>query len=140
MKATLPDKFKARIGGYLGWSFSVALTPDGLEYTEFAGKFLPVATKILTPSAARWQAFRHALEKADVWRWKKEYANPDVADGTVWEFTCEWDGLEIRTAGSNAWPGDADPNRTATDPMAESKRFDHFLRAISELLGGEPFE
>jgi hypothetical protein len=138
MKQTLPGKFEARIGGYLGMSFSAILAENGLEYTEFAEQYVPLAAKIFRPSAKQWHALEQALDEIDVWRWKKEYLNPKVRDGTSWEFECEWGPRKVRTGGSNAFPADDDPRKLALEK--ESKRFDRFLAAISRLLGDEPFE
>lgn len=135
----MPRKFEARIGGHLGWSFSATLTGSGLEYVEYAEEFVPMAAKILSPSPAQWHALWKTLDQLEVWRWKNEYINTHVRDGTSWEFECEWDGRQIKTAGSNAFPGDPDPGKP-TNSQDESKRFDSFLLAISQLLGGEPFE
>ena len=139
MKPTAPVTFEARIGGHLGWSFSASLTDNGLEYVEYAEEYTPMAAKILVPSPARWRALRQTLDRLSVWSWNAEYLNPHVRDGTSWEFECEWGDRAIRTGGSNAFPSDPDP-RKATHSQNESRRFDAFLRAISQLLGGAPFE
>lgn len=140
MKASQPGKFEARIGGYMGWSFSATLTDKGVEYVEYAEKYAPMAAKLISPAPARWRALAKKLDELAVWDWKREYINKTMKDGTSWEFECEWGGRKISTGGSNAFPGDADHRKAATDPVNESNRFDRFLQAISELLGGEPFE
>lgn len=138
MKPTRPGQFEARIGGYLGMSFSALLTGTGLEYTEFGEQYVPLATKTFRPAAAQWRALEKTLDDVQVWHWKKAYLNPKVRDGTSWEFECAWGGRKIKTGGSNAFPADDDPRKTAME--IESPRFDRFLAAISRLLGGEPFE
>ncbi len=139
MKEPLPRKFEARIGGHLGWSFSASLTDQGVEYTEFAEEYVPMATKTLLPDEPQWQALRNAMDESELWSWRPEYINPNVKDGTSWEIECDWDEQTIRTAGSNAFPSDPDAQK-ATFSQDESKRFDSLMRAISQLLGGEPFE
>ena len=138
MKKNLPEKFEARIGGVLGMSFSAILTAEGIEYTEFADQFTPLAKKLILPDPAQWQAFANELDAVAVWDWNPEYLNQQVRDGTSWEFECQWGRHKIKTGGSNAFPANNDPRQTARE--AESRRFDELLRAISQLLGGMPFE
>ncbi len=139
MKQSMPSKFEARIGGVLGFSFSASLTGKGVEYTEFADGYTPMVTKIIQPTSAHWHALKKMMDQVEFWQWNREYFNPDVLDGTSWEIECEWGHHAIRTAGSNAFPSDPDARRP-TYSENESKRFDSLLRAISQLLGGEPFE
>lgn len=139
MKQTSPSTFEARIGGALGFSFSASLTPQGVEYTEFAEHYAPMATKTLTPTAAQWRALKKGMDEVDLWHWNSEYINPYVKDGTSWEIECVWGDQTIRTGGSNAFPSDPDAG-LVTNSQSESKRFDSLMRAISQFLGGEPFE
>jgi len=139
MKQAMPRKFEARIGGVLGFSFSASLTDKGVEYTEFADGYTPLVTKVINPTPNQWRALHRVMEETEFWRWNREYFNPDVLDGTSWEIECEWDNQTINTEGSNAFPSDPD-GRIPTYSENESKRFDSLLRAISQLLGGEPFE
>jgi len=139
MKQALPRKFEARIGGVLGFSFSISLTDKGIEYTEFAEGYVPMTTKRVVPAPEEWKKLHRVMDEVELWRWNREYFNPDVLDGTSWEIECEWDDQAIRTGGSNAFPSDPD-SRIPTYSENESKRFDSLLRAISQLVGGEPFE
>jgi len=139
MKQALPRKFEARIGGVQGFSFSASLTEKGIEYTEFAEGYVPMLTKLVTPTPSEWKKLHSVMETVEFWRWNREYFNPDVLDGTSWEIECEWGDQSIQTGGSNAFPSDPDGQKP-TYSENESKRFDSLLRAISQLLGGEPFE
>jgi hypothetical protein len=139
MKQAMPSRFEARIGGVMGFSFSASLTDKGVEYTEFAEGYTPMVTKVICPTPDQWQALHRVMGKVEFWQWNPEYFNPDVLDGTSWELECHWGDHTIQTAGSNAFPSDPDARRP-TYSENESKRFDSLLRAISQLLGGEPFE
>jgi len=67
----------------------------------------------------RWDAAR-------VWKWKADYTNPAILDGTLWSFVADFGDLSIATRDRNAYP--------------EQTQFDAMLAAVQELLGGKTFQ
>lgn len=139
MKQSKPIRFEARIGGIQGFSFSASLAGEQVEYTEFSEGLQPILTEKLVPSPSKWHALHKAMDDVALWHWESEYFNPNVIDGTSWEIECVWGDKSIQTAGSNAYPSDEDPAKTAYCPNIPD-RFDKMLRAVSALLNGAPFE
>jgi hypothetical protein len=119
-----PEIFEAHVGnGYAGY-FTVELQPDGWLAWVLGGGPEPEGPIIMRPSPGNWQAFRLALDDADVWSWAPDgYKDDSVADGDYWGVTIEWDGRCLRSFGANAHPAGY---------MA-------FTRAVSRLAGGRTF-
>ena len=114
------------------------LTPDGLCYqAEHDMDDIP-AVEYIQPTERQWQNFRATLDRLEVWDWQRRYEPEDViCDGTSWSVEIVYDDRALRTAGSNDFP--EDPGATPETPNPH-KRFDRFLRAISRLTDGRPFE
>ena len=126
-----PAKLSLGIGGFLGASYRVELV-EGTATVRylynpqtFTASKGTEEEKIEIP-LQRWIAFRKGLDAASVWNWKKEYGKKDVADGTVWDVTIEWDDKKISSRGDNAYP--------------KAKQFAAYKSAVRALLGGKNFE
>lgn len=114
-----PEEFEANVvEGY----YSVELQADGSLTWAVDGR-RPEGPVTTTPSPEDWQAFRVALDEADVWAWADTYQDPGVADGDYWGVAIRWDGRSVRSSGANAFP----PGFLA------------FTRAVSRLVGGRTF-
>jgi hypothetical protein len=50
--------------------------------------------------------FYKKLAEAQVKHWKRYYDEPDILDGTQWEFRLTSADLKVETGGSNAYPPD----------------------------------
>ena len=132
--SALPSEFSAFIGGFDGKSYKVELSGEqGVLHLEgphmFAvkGKDNPQAKKTVIPvDPAKWKAFRKALDEAKVWEWKKEYINPEIMDGTVWELKVKYADASATVSGSNAYP--------------DKKQFAAFRAAVVALTGGKEFK
>ena len=49
--------------------------------------------------------FLHILEEIHIGKWKREYVDIDVLDGTQWDLTIEYtDGSKLDFYGSNDYP------------------------------------
>jgi hypothetical protein len=91
----------------------------------------PSKTLRCTPDEDGWRSFWAAMDRIDVWNWKKNY-EPEgmtVLDGTQWHLELRHNGRTIRTKGDNAYPGGYN-----CDFSADSA-FGQFLAALGELTG-----
>ena len=73
-----------------------------------------------------WDEFRQQLNQAEVWKWRRQYDDLTVVDGTVWELEIEYSDQSIVSSGNNAYPTE--------------KQFNLFLDAVSDLADGNLFE
>ncbi len=131
-----PRQFSASIGGFMGGSYKVELQGGAVTYTTFgAGRRNPKSTKI-TPTAAEWREFRNALDEVKVWRWRAEYMDRRVMDGTQWSLDVAFADRAVKARGSNSYPGaDGRPNGRP-EPTAS---FTRYLSAVERLIGGRTF-
>ena len=103
-----PEKFEASIGGYDSPSYEVKLQPDGtVLYQHSSDGIRPMSInskeKGIEVSEELWQEFRQALDRANVWTWKKYY-DSCIVDGTQWETTIVYKDASVRSGGSNNYP------------------------------------
>ena len=104
----IPEKFEASIGGYDGPSYEVKLQSDRtvLYHHSSNGIMLlsidPMENGIEV-SNDQWREFREALDRANVWTWKKYY-DSCIVDGTQWETTIVYKDASVRSGGSNNYP------------------------------------
>jgi hypothetical protein len=118
----VPEKFAAHIGGFLGETYAVELRQGKLRYeVHRAGVLKNTAT--LTPKPEQWREFRASLDQAGAWKWKPEYINRKILDGTQWHLEIRYPDRQIQVKGSNATP----------------KEFPSYLAAVEKLLGGKTF-
>src|SRR5689334_18169658 len=126
-----PLRLKAWIGGFTAASFRVECQ-GGAPLIYSAGS--PEDLFDVTPTEKAWAAFREDLDQIGVWQWQENYNDPDVLDGTQWEFEVQYPDRSIRCSGSNAYPdaqGQACPQLSAG--------FRRLLGSISALAGRRPF-
>jgi hypothetical protein len=124
------------IGGFMGPSFSVELTPEGLRYESFDEGHTNRRKVMIQPQSENWEALKRAVEKANVWQWQSEYYM-EMMDGTSWELEVVWGPRRIQSTGSNAYPDASGAQSKDWNPGAG---FEGILRAVSKLVGGRPFE
>ncbi|TXH73364.1 MAG: hypothetical protein E6Q88_05395 [Lysobacteraceae bacterium] len=122
-------RFEVAIGGFFGPSFEVrAEGPAQLVYRANRHSFVTAPgtkqTKIKV-SPAQWRAFCAEIEDIGVWSWKSRYENSSVNDGTKWSVRMQFGANTLDASGYNAYP--------------EQERFNRFLRAVRELIGGREF-
>jgi hypothetical protein len=90
----------------------------------------------LIPEPKKWDRFWMVCERANIWRWEKSYDAYGIVDGTSWAIHIKIGDREIHSEGSNAYPGDDFSKNKEEYP----KPFRTFLRAVSRLANGLPFE
>ena len=156
MKA-LPERLCISIGGYFGPCYDVTLKKGRLTYTYSSGpssaqkeqrdvvnpelrrlmglKPLPQPEEI-QPSARQWQTFRRALDRLNVWSWKRKYLDPHVCDGVGWSVKIAYSDRSLVSGGSNGFPG-RDGRAISSRADGTDKTFAKFCRAVARLVGRE---
>jgi hypothetical protein len=135
----LPERLSVSIGGHFGTSYSVCLEGTALTYecTKSVESF-PLKwesrSKQIQPSNERWQVFRAALDRIDVWRWQTEYFEP-VCDGTGWSAEIVYSDKAVSSHGSNCFPG-RDGRPVSIVDRTKGDTFERFCLAVSALVGG----
>jgi hypothetical protein len=137
----LPKRLYIGIGGYFGSCYSVHLEKGHLTYThQKEGTRFPetresVSEKI-QPTQKRWQAFRAALDRLNVWCWQEHYLDPGVCDGTQWSLKIAYPDKAVISGGSNSFPGRNGEALSLTAQRNE-KTFARFCCAVALLVGRE---
>lgn len=134
----LPARFELYIhGGIFPPSYSVKVQGESLVYSAreaVPGSYaLRERSEVIRPTAERWRRFWKAMDEVGLWDWRPEYPNPRVADGTRWGLEIAFGGREIRSSGSNGYPGGP------ADSPEPSRVFEAYRKAVEDLLGGESF-
>ena len=118
------EYMKFMIGGYIGW--------ETIEVIEVDGKYTVKYQKALWED---WQVFDNIdlkdwstkLEEVHINRWRKEYMNTGILDGTQWNLEYKAKDKRCRHIyGSNAYPDN----------------FDDFMQALGalyEIIGVQTF-
>ena len=132
----IPQTFSVRIGGMLGSTFRVELSGKTLDYSVTRRRETSAPVKV-TPTTEQWREFRKALDEANVWRWKSDYLNRRVMDGTQWSLDITYADRSIKAAGSNSYPDD---KGKANGQPQFTPAFARYLAAVEKLLGGKPFK
>ena len=92
----------------------------------------------IQPTEQRWQAFRAALDRLDVWHWHPDYPNSAmVCDGTSWSVEIIYPDHQVVSVGCNCFP-DENAGSVPIHARRRNDTFDRFCKAISVLLG-RPF-
>ena len=134
--SAIPQRFHARIGGFMGYTYYVELQDGGLQYTRSGGGQKTMSARV-RPTTEQWTEFRRELDALGIWRWRAHYTNPGVADGTQWSLDVAYPDRAIKTEGDNDYPGaTANPSGVPSG----SKVFARYLKAVQQLLGGRAFE
>jgi hypothetical protein len=104
-KSSIPEKFSASIGGFLGQSYWVTLEHDAIVYsTSPSSSVAPKEKLVFHPTTSEWNKFQVMLNEAGIWSWEKRYEDPNVADGTQWNVEVKWGERFKQSSGDNAFP------------------------------------
>jgi len=129
-KGMRPSVFEVSIGGFFGASYRVELQSDGTLLYRHNPKTLisepGTRTRRVRVGDDQWREFRRVMDEVNVWVWRKEYIDPNVADGTQWSLRLEYADASVVSRGSNAFP--------------EQQAFERFRAAVEMLLGGREFK
>jgi hypothetical protein len=134
--SAVPTHFVARIGGFLGSTYSVELKDGTLTYTVSGHGQTNVRHATITPTEATWREFRHALDELKVWQWKNDYARGGVMDGTQWLLEVAYSDRALKSCGDNNYP---EASGEPTGKPDFSPVFSRYLAAIKRLIGGKDF-
>lgn len=124
-----PIEFMVSIGGNWGPSYRIEFCDNGnLLYLHNPNGFFEegCTSEEIEVTEDEWLLFRDRLNELEIWKWKRRYDNPGVYDGTNWKLKLVYFNQTIESFGSNAFP--------------DQSRFDSFLKAVSDLVGGNRFE
>ena len=133
----VPKRFTARIGGFLGASYSVELRDGALLYTSSESGQRNQKHATLTPTAAQWRDFRQALDDLKVWQWRADYPRQGTVDGTQWMLDIAYADHALTAHGDNNYP---DPTGKPTGSPDSTETFHRYLAAIRKLIGGKNFD
>jgi len=120
----------------LSSSYAVRTWRGRLRYDADTRSAESAICEQIEPTEAQWKAFRAALDRIDVWRWGRRYANPGICDGTQWEVLVAYADKKVRSSGDNNYPND---DGSPSGRPGGSRAFARFARAIKALLGGKEF-
>ena len=124
-----PTRLEARIGGIFGPSYEVVLDGrDAVVYRHNPSTFTTypgTKSETIAVDEEGWARFRQAMDDARVWSWKREYADPDVMDGTSWSLLAHYGEHVVDVRGRNDYPDEA--------------QFERFLQGVGELIDGKNF-
>jgi len=121
----LPEVFEFSIGEALYIDCPVRWLPD---LQVLAIGYQPDARHVKV-TAAQWRVFWNTLNRVGVWRWNHEYCDPTILDGTSWHLSIKYNGKEINSIGSNAYPGSPEMY------FDTNSEFGLFLDAVNKLAG-----
>lgn len=125
MEEFIPNKFEFIIGSFDS-SYCIIEIKDNKLTHSFSvawGKSNPFSATQVIPTQSEWKKFWIRVEDLQVWKWKKDYSDPDTCDGVQWSLKMKLKKKTLNTYGCNSYP----------------ESFDQFKNAISDLLGGLPF-
>ena len=134
--SVVPTRLVARIGGFLGSSYSVELKGGTLTYTVSERGQTNVRHATITPTEAAWREFRQALDELKVWQWQSDYPRGGVVDGTQWLFEIAYNDRALTSRGDNNYP---DAAGKPTGKPEFTPAFNRYLGAIKKLTGGKDF-
>lgn len=94
--------FEFYIGGYPGPSFNLEVINDQLEINHHHDTYgAPHNYSIPLAGNAAWNDVMQYLSTR---KWKEEYVNVNVLDGTSWNLLANAPGISIQSHGSNMYP------------------------------------
>lgn len=123
MQSIKPKTFEAWIGGFLGPSYRLELTEDGLLYETYEHGYELYASELLLPTTAQWSRFLNDVAVSGVWEWDGRYRGAEAVDATTWYVAIEAGSRTIVSRGLNHYP----------------PGFVDFLRCVRRLLDGRNF-
>lgn len=117
------------IGGY-GPSYRVELKDGVLKYyaREF-GAPQAVGEVVESVDDQALATFLATLIELQVFDWEEEYVRPNVVDGTSWRIHIITNKREIKSFGSNDYPGEE------IDGVFPAEPFFSYRKAVMELIG-----
>lgn len=139
MNVAIPLELMIGIGGFFGPCYQIELVGADVEYTfnaknRSSKKEPRIVREQLKITARKWAIFRKRLDAINVWRWRADYPNPGVCDGTSWSLSIRYSDKTARSSGDNNYP--AQDGRPADDFLG-SAPFKLLLAAVRELTGIE---
>jgi hypothetical protein len=134
--SAVPTHFVARIGGFLGSTYSVELKDRTLTYTISSKGQTNVRPATITPTQADWREFRQTLDELKVWQWQNDYPRGGVVDGTQWLLEISYGDRTLKSRGDNNYP---DASGKPTGKPEFTPAFSRYLGAIKKLIGGKDF-
>jgi len=134
--AAIPTRFVARIGGFLGSSYSVELKDGTLTYTASDRGQTNLRHTTITPTDSAWREFRKTLDELNVWQWRSDYPRGGVVDGTQWLFEIAYSDRTLKSRGDNNYP---DAGGKPTGKPEITPVFNRYLEAVKKLIGGKDF-
>ena len=112
-----------QIGGYGGPFYELELKASGLFYQASSDGYFHEKPLLVHPAADAYARFWLAIDAMGAWRWRDEYCDRDIVDGTSWSVELRKGPLKLTSSGNNAYP----------------RKFREFLKAVQSLIGGLPF-
>lgn len=130
-----PLMMEISIGGFLGKSYSLTCREGKILYEACGQGYQRESQTEIVPSPLQWGSFWKSCHQAGLWKWRENYTNREVVDGTHWAVRIHREDRQIISSGGNDYPG------TERYPYADPypPPFQNFLKAISKLIGGLPF-
>jgi hypothetical protein len=127
-----PLELAVSVGGFLRTSYSVSLREGTLSCTVVQ------AAKVVgevqgEPSEAEWAAFRDGLDTIDVWRWRSDYTDMTVLDGTQWSVSVIYADKKLVSSGSNSYP---DESGNPGGSPRQTQAFERLRALVSKLVPG----
>jgi integration host factor subunit beta len=121
-----PNTFLFSIGGFSQGHRSVEFK-DGrlvIRPSFISGSNLGFGEVEVTPTPSEWKTFWVKSNDLQVWKWKKNYSDNNVLDGTQWSLKIRFNGKTKNSYGSNSYP----------------ESFKLFLKALNKLIRSTPFK
>ena len=102
IKESKITKFRFSMGGFTYGTISLELMGNNIAQKDTFGNDI----ETYSPSQDDWNAFSDSLKKLNVWKWKKNYLDSGVLDGTQWELSIQEGPKKKSCYGSNDYPPD----------------------------------
>ena len=101
-------RIRFEIGGYFGGTERRTLTFKGeqivVEREGFNG-FMPELDSVEHYVGKTRTSFINGLKELHIGRWKEDYCDPRILDGTQWDLVMDFaDQSSVESGGSNAFP------------------------------------
>jgi hypothetical protein len=139
-RPSMPKKFNAVIGGFLGSTYSVELRDGALRYTEKRQTLVgygEISSATVVPTSQQWEEFRKSLDQLNIWQWRADYPSHGTQDGTQWSLEIAYVDHHLKTHGDNNYP---DASGKPNGEPHSTKTFDLYLAALKKVIGGRSFE